>query len=854
MDNLLIQQPSNKRLTVESMDPEERTKWKEFKEELRSCCGRATHSAVLETIGSRCRQDEKIVDQTTFRERIEAIRGPKAAGGGIEQSLWMLRFRSTRSMDAEHTSLITKYTKSRISVEKEEAPPQFADNVQDALMKITSQFTDHINDAMHSDDQSPSISVLQNNPLSAVMQLQAIEANMQAIDHDMAVLDTNRKSGDDVGDLLVGFGCTPDAYSSSDDDSSSDEDESDSDSDSDSDDESGSSSDDESDDDRTLVDDSARISSGTDNTEVDALMRQMALEMGVSVSKIDSTFCVDDGSDYTSSEYDSDSDDESDSEDDSDDGDSSCDDEEEGEQYIDEDHCVDAQHESPCPMNHSIENYPEKAAAAGRIEQIAVNRPIHSDSESDEDSESDDDSDEWSDSDEDESDSEYESDESSLDESLIRGINKVLGCGSEQSVMSTKNDQSTPSMPRISEDTDSCEGPSVVPTENMTESSGSSTSSEKQQAQNLSLEDFFRRKEPVPGRTHLQKEALCVTEDKSCIISRDSREDNSTVDFAEPVEPFDRGDSKKRLLHGLSLSNSSLHELDLNFDEEVEPYKVPLNDESRKDCSEYSLCLDNPHDSRGHISALNSVDFSYRSGDLVCGWDDESESGNYSTNLLVDWNEEDCSDCVDDEGEVALPRFEPAEDSGASATCLSSEQEDCHFMAWPDEQNGARGGSENVSSAANNVERDGSASSFSGGSGDNLEHEAEHPLSQILNAQLPSVHDDMVWHVEIIKQDDETKESPFAFKIDPDVQAGDMPATGTSAFPKIAFSAKLKRRKRSSAPKNKHFDMMEDDRSKLLQQQQSRRRLVRRGSRVQFLEGLNYVAPQKARAVAMTMR
>jgi hypothetical protein len=192
-------------------------------------------------------------------------------------------------------------------------------------MKLTSTFNDQINDAMRSDTTNPRISNQENNPVSALIQLQAIEQNMKAIDRDMAVLAQNKSQNNgEIGKLLVGFGWTGDNEESE-----------------------GSEENDPSKDDEKDDDDDSELSSeysdeSTHDDCNDQNMKEMANEMGIVVPEgfnIDEFLLADSdiedsSSDDSDSGSDSSSSEENDSSDDESYYDSESDEEEEEARFV----------------------------------------------------------------------------------------------------------------------------------------------------------------------------------------------------------------------------------------------------------------------------------------------------------------------------------------------------------------------------------------------------------------------------------------------------------------------------------------------------------------------------------------
>lgn len=284
------------------IDPLEHQRWADLQKELVSCGG-LSHASVLQSLALQYRNEERISTVNEFQSRREA----KESASGIEQSLWRLRFtriqgESTNIRESKDDNLMTRYVKRRYEGEPEKEKKEIktlADSVQDVIMKLSLQFNDQINDAMCSDSSSPEISVQENNPLTALMQLQAIEHNMKAIDRDILILESNVDG--DIGGLLVGFGFADEEYMESGECSSS-----------------GSSEDDDESSEGDSSDEEEEDESSDDDTKCDSLMKEIAIEMGIFVPE---GMNLDDLS--SDSESSSDDSDESDSDDDDEDEDSS---------------------------------------------------------------------------------------------------------------------------------------------------------------------------------------------------------------------------------------------------------------------------------------------------------------------------------------------------------------------------------------------------------------------------------------------------------------------------------------------------------------------------------------------------
>ena len=304
------------------IDLEEHKRWVDLQQEL-AVGGVQTNAAVLQTLAKLYRKEEHIDTLQDFHSKKEAT--VTTTKKDVELSIWRLRLtraqQSTKKLrrdDDQDMNLMTRYVKGKYEAEPPEEKKgigRLADNIQDVLMKLTSNFNDQINDAMHSDNTNPNISVQENNPLAALMQLHAIEQNMKAIDHDMAILEKNlTEQHGDIGDLLVGFGCADDTYTESqgfysrscsssydDDDDESTQDDSDDEEDNDDDDDE--SSQEESDDDSDDDDDD-------DDDDNDDLMKEMAKEMGIIVPEgmnLDELL-ADSDSEYSSDDDDDDDD------------------------------------------------------------------------------------------------------------------------------------------------------------------------------------------------------------------------------------------------------------------------------------------------------------------------------------------------------------------------------------------------------------------------------------------------------------------------------------------------------------------------------------------------------------------
>ena len=186
-----------------AIDQKEHERWVNLQKELASCGGR-TNAAIMQVLAAQYRKEEQVETMDDYRTKKEAKKHP-----GIEQSLWRLRFSRAMSMSNvtsddqqqqadDEANLMTRFVKRKYEEKPREETKvtsdtvTLADNVQELLMQLTSTFNNQINDAMHSDTANPQISVQENNPLSAILQLQAIEQNMKAIDNDMAILEQSK--------------------------------------------------------------------------------------------------------------------------------------------------------------------------------------------------------------------------------------------------------------------------------------------------------------------------------------------------------------------------------------------------------------------------------------------------------------------------------------------------------------------------------------------------------------------------------------------------------------------------------------------------------------------------------------